>query len=136
MKNKLNLTTKHLGTAAAVLVLATILARMFLSDYLWLTITLLVFLVIDIAAFILKTWSRTTAYGLNSFISSALVIAIVGLLNYFGSVFVYKHDMTKGGLHTLSDQTVKVVKGLNQDVQAVLFGKYQQKEENRPLLEN
>jgi ABC-type uncharacterized transport system involved in gliding motility auxiliary subunit len=79
---------------------------------------------------------RATLYGLNSFITVLLVLGILGVLNFLGSRYPLKWDLTKNKVHTLSDQTVKLVKGMKQSVKTTLFSKLQQKEQLRPLLEN
>ena len=50
--------------------------------------------------------------------------------------YPHKIDLTKNKIHTLSDQTVKLVKGLKQPVKATLFAKISQREQLRPLLDN
>lgn len=80
--------------------------------------------------------SRSAAYGLNSAVTIVLVLAIVGVLDFLTSRYPYKIDLTKNKVHTLSDQTVKLVKGLQKPVKAVLFSKIQAKDQYRPLLDN
>lgn len=79
---------------------------------------------------------RSAAFGLQSAVTALLVIAIVCVLNFMASRFPQKLDLTKNKVHTLSDQTEKVVKGLKSEVKAVLYGNAQVKEQHRPLLEN
>lgn len=80
--------------------------------------------------------SRTAAFGLNSVIFAVLVVSIVGVLNFFAIRYPLKRDVTRAKLHTLSEQTVKVVKGLQKEVKAVYFSKAPQREQVRPLLDN
>lgn len=80
--------------------------------------------------------SRTTAFGVNSVVTALLVIAIVGVLDFLSSRYPYKIDLTKNKIHTLSDQTLKLVKGLKSPVKATLFAKIGQRETARPLLDN
>ena len=56
--------------------------------------------------------SRTTAYSVNSVVTVVLVIAIVGVIDFLSSRYPYKIDLTKNKIHTLSEQTMKLVKGL------------------------
>lgn len=80
--------------------------------------------------------SRSAAYGLNSAVTILLVIGIVGVLNFLSARYPYKIDLTQNKLHTLSDQTVKLIKGLTKPVKAVLYAKLQQREQSRALLDN
>lgn len=64
---------------------------------------------------------RTTQYGLNSLIMSLVVFGIVIMLNYIASLHDIKKDFTKNKLHTLSDQSVKVLRGLKQEVKLRAF---------------
>jgi ABC-type uncharacterized transport system involved in gliding motility auxiliary subunit len=64
------------------------------------------------------------------------VVAIVGVINFLSSRYPLKLDLTKNKLHTLSDQTAKLIKGLQKPVKAIYYSKLQQKEQIRPLLDN
>lgn len=59
---------------------------------------------------------RTTRYGLNSVVMSVLALGIAVILNVIAADRDVKKDITKNKLHTLSDQSVKVVKGLKDEV--------------------
>ncbi len=60
---------------------------------------------------------RTVRYGLNSIFMSILVLAIVVVINLIASKHDLKWDVSKNQVNTLSEQTVKVLKGLTQDIQ-------------------
>ncbi len=79
---------------------------------------------------------RAVSYGVNSIVTVLLVLGLVGVVNFMGARYPKKLDLTKDKLHTLSDQTEKVVKGLSKPVKAVLFSSIPQKEKFRPLLDN
>ncbi len=74
--------------------------------------------------------------GASSFTTAILVIGILGVVNFLGVKYPKKLDLTKNRLNTLSDQTEKVVKGLKQPLKLVLFGKPEQQEELKPLMDN
>ncbi len=59
---------------------------------------------------------RSTRYGLNSIAMSVLALAIVIIINVIATEHDFKKDVTKNKLHTLSEQSVKVVKGLKDEV--------------------
>jgi ABC-type uncharacterized transport system involved in gliding motility auxiliary subunit len=132
--------TALLWGAAGILSIALLFARLVYPEYLWLTIGLSVALVASLAGLIhfnrKALHGRSTAYGVNSAITVLLVIGLVGVLDFLGTRYNYKFDLTKDKLHTFSDQTQKLVKGLKAPVKATFFSKIGQREQFRPLLEN
>jgi ABC-type uncharacterized transport system involved in gliding motility auxiliary subunit len=64
---------------------------------------------------------RQMKYGANSFVLVAVVLGILGAVNYL----VFRHskrwDLTKGQRYSLSDQTRKILAGLKEDVKIVYF---------------
>lgn len=64
---------------------------------------------------------RTTKYGLNSLVMTVIVLGILVFANMISSEYNLKKDFTKNQLHMLSDQSVKVLKGLNQEVRLRAF---------------
>lgn len=59
---------------------------------------------------------KTTLLGLRSIINAVLVLAIVVVLNLIVGNYDLKKDITKNKIHTLSDQSIKVVEGLKSEV--------------------
>jgi len=51
----------------------------------------------------------------------ALVLAILVLINYLGTRHHKRFDFTQTKLHSLSDQSIKVVKALREDLQVKAF---------------
>jgi ABC-type uncharacterized transport system involved in gliding motility auxiliary subunit len=73
---------------------------------------------------------RQGKLGANTAVMSVAVITIIGALNYAGSQWLHKRiDMTTEGLYTLSDQSRKIVGGLQKDVKVIKFDKV----EDQPL---
>ena len=135
-----NKSTAVLWSVAGALALGLLLARVVWPELLVVTIVLVVAL-IGVSGLLIRQnrialKSRSAAYGLNSAVTILLVIGIVGVVNFMASRYPQKLDLTKNKLHTLSDQTVKVVKGLTKPVKVTLFSKLPQREQYRPLLEN
>lgn len=64
---------------------------------------------------------RSTKHGLNMGVLVLIVIAIVGMVNFVGFRHVKIFDLTKEGRHSLSDQTKKVLKGLDSDLEVLAF---------------
>ncbi len=132
--------TGALWIVAGATFLGLLFARIVFPELLWLTILLSVVLIGSLAGLVRENQkalrSRAAAYGLNSLVTVLLVFGIVGVLNFLTQRYPLKWDVTQNKLHSLSDQTVKLVKGLQKPVKAVYFAKIQQKEQFRPLLEN
>ncbi len=132
--------TPFLWAAVGILALGALFARAVYPEYLWLTIGIAVLLVAALALLVKENHkalrTRSVAFGVNSMVTVVLVVAIVAVLNFLVSRYPKKLDLTQNKVHTLSDQTEKVVKGLKQDVKATLFAKFGQREELRPLLDN
>ncbi len=59
---------------------------------------------------------KSLVYSGNLLLVVVLVLAILGLANYFLSKHNYRTDFTKAKLHSLSDQSVTVVRNLKTDV--------------------
>jgi ABC-type uncharacterized transport system involved in gliding motility auxiliary subunit len=66
---------------------------------------------------------RSTKLGANTTIMTAAVVAIVGFANFLGYRHHKRIDVTTEKLYSLSDQTRKIVSGLNKDVTVILFDK-------------
>lgn len=79
---------------------------------------------------------RTIVYGANSVTTVMLALAILGVLNFIGIKYPQKWDLTKSGINTLSDQTTKLFRGLNQEVKFVFWAKPEDREKVRPLFDN
>lgn len=129
-----------LSVLACLLLLALLLARTIFPELIWVSVFFGVLLVADLAALIKENrralTSRQAAYGLNSVVTILLVLGILGVLNFLAVRYPFKTDLTKNKVNTLSDQTVKLVKGLQRPVKAAIFVKMPQKEQYRPLLDN
>ncbi len=78
---------------------------------------------------------KTTLYGLNSLLMVVLFLAIAVVLNLITSKYDVKRDFTKNKLHTLSEQSIKVVKGLQQDVSLKAFISPMQRPEFEKIFE-
>jgi len=64
---------------------------------------------------------KSFLYSSNLFLIIILVLGILVLANYFLANNHYRVDFTESKLHSLSDQSVKVLKNLNQDVKITSF---------------
>lgn len=79
---------------------------------------------------------RTAMYGLHSAMTTVLVLAILGVVNFLAVKYPKKLDLTKSGINTLSDQTEKVFKHLEKPVKFVFWAKVDEREKLRPLMDN
>ena len=65
--------------------------------------------------------SRGMRYGSNAFVVTLAFIGIVGVLNFLGSRYTYRWDLTANKSNSLSDETFKVLKGLKEPVKGTAF---------------
>jgi len=75
----------------------------------------------DIKFFIDLAGQRTTKHGLNLGALVIIVLVIVVLINFIGYKNPKKFDFTKEGLHSLSDQTKNILKGLDSDLEVKAY---------------
>lgn len=64
---------------------------------------------------------RSTRYGMGSIITIVLVLAIMVFVEAISSKNSLRVDMTENKRHSLSSQTIKILKGLNVEVEALAF---------------
>ncbi len=62
---------------------------------------------------------RASKYGSSSLISALLVVAILGMGGYLASRYPKRFDWSEQGVHSLSDQTLKILSTLDHDVEAL-----------------
>jgi ABC-type uncharacterized transport system involved in gliding motility auxiliary subunit len=85
--------------------------------------------VVALAAYIILNLSvlkqsfkrKSFIYSGNLIFIVVLVLAILVLINYFSSRQHHRFDFTEAKLHSLSDQSIKVLKNLKDDVNAKCF---------------
>jgi len=130
--------TPILWIAAGVFFLALLFARAVYPEGLWLSILTGLALVGSLVALVIQNQkalkSRSAAYGFSSGVTVVLVLGIVGVLNFLSSRYPAKWDLTANKKHTLSDQSIKLVKGLSKSVKVTLFSN--QRDRFRPVLDN
>jgi ABC-type uncharacterized transport system involved in gliding motility auxiliary subunit len=78
---------------------------------------------------------RASRYGTAAVASTVLGIAILGLLGFLASRHSVRFDWSEGGVHSLSDQTRKVLEGLTQDVDVTAFASAGEIQPVRELLD-
>lgn len=79
--------------------------------------------------------SRSARYGANSLLTTGLVAGILVVVNFLNYNHGWKKDLTKTGVHTLSEQTVKLLKELKTDVKATVYVKAQGREQAKSLID-
>ena len=72
----------------------------------------------EIREFITK---RSTRYALNTAIMSMVFLVIIGLVAGMSVKYKVRVDLTQDGRYTLSAHTVKILKSLKEDVEAIAF---------------
>lgn len=86
-------------------------------------VLLLVSLVLGFKGIVRHFSQRSSQLGTNTLILSLAVLAILGLLNFAGARHHKRIDLTIEKLYTLSEQTKRVVGGLQSDLNIVRFDK-------------
>jgi len=66
--------------------------------------------------------ARQTKYGTYTAVYIIVIIAVLALVNFLVNRYDKSYDATKNKQFSLSDQTIKVVKGLKSDVKFIYFG--------------
>jgi ABC-type uncharacterized transport system involved in gliding motility auxiliary subunit len=84
-------------------------------------VAFVVYLIQDRQAYRSALSRKTTQYGLNSVVMSVVVLGLVIFVNLIAVNHDWKKDFTKNRLHTLSEQSVKVVKGLTSEIRLKAF---------------
>lgn len=64
---------------------------------------------------------RAGTYGTSSILTAALSIAILGMVGFLASRYTVRFDWSEAQIHSLSDQTQKLLAGLDRDVEVVAF---------------
>ena len=59
---------------------------------------------------------RSTQFGLSLFVMALMTFVILGVVNWVAVKKNFKKDLTSNQLHTLSDQTQNIVRGLKEEV--------------------
>ncbi|MGH0031258.1 MAG: DUF7088 domain-containing protein, partial [Myxococcota bacterium] len=78
---------------------------------------------------------RAGKYGSSAVLSTVLGIVILGLLGFMAERNPKRFDWTEQGVHTLSDQTQKVLAGLDRDVTVTVLVSKLEAEPVRDLLD-
>ncbi len=78
---------------------------------------------------------RSTKYGVNAALYSLTFLGIVVLINYLSTRHHYRWDTTQAGVYSLSPQSTKVLKELEQDLEIRAFVEGGSDPEIRELLE-
>lgn len=83
--------------------------------------SLAVYIILNISVLKQSFKRKSFLYSSNLILIIILVLAILVLVNYFFANNHYRHDFTEAKLHSLSDQSVKVLKNLKNDIKIRSF---------------
>lgn len=78
---------------------------------------------------------RAGKYGTSAVLTTVLGIAILGLVGFLGTRYHHRFDWSEAGIHTLSDQSVKVLENLEGEVRVTALVNPLQEEGVRALLD-
>lgn len=84
-------------------------------------VLLVVFFVVYFEAFKSLSRRRATRFGANSLLMVALVLGILGVLNFLVSRQTWRVDLTETGRYTLSPETARVLDSLKRAVKITAF---------------
>lgn len=71
-----------------------------------------------------NSWLKTrqTKFTLYTIVYVLIVVVAIGVVNYLANRFNKSYDATSAKKFTLSDQTIKIAKGLQQPVTITYWG--------------
>ncbi len=84
-------------------------------------VAIAIYIALNVSSLKRSVSRKTFLYSSNLLLVIVLVLAILVLLNYFLSRHNYRLDFTEAKLHSLSDQSIQVLKNLKKDVQVKGF---------------
>jgi len=84
-------------------------------------LSLLLFFYINFSAIKLFIARRSTKYGVNMALMIGIIIVIVGVIGTMSVRYKMRLDLTENQRYSLSKQTVKILKSLPRDVEAIAF---------------
>ena len=79
---------------------------------------------------------KSTRNGANVAFVVFLVLGILVFANVLAKEYSFRKDVTRSAVNSLSPQTLKVLKGLTQDVKVLYFQDGKEKERTEPLFKN
>src|SRR5664279_4274158 len=79
--------------------------------------------------------SRQTRYTVYAGTYILVIIAVLGAVNFLANRYDKSYDATSNKQFSLSDQTIKVVKGLKSDVRVTYFDEQSRFPQARDLLD-
>jgi ABC-type uncharacterized transport system involved in gliding motility auxiliary subunit len=120
---------KHLNEAAGIFLLVGLIGLIISPQERTAILVVFALGLAALAAHVALNWTafkkgftrRSFLYSGNLLLVVVIVLAILGLANYFLSKHNYRADFTAAKLHSLSDQSVTVLKALKADVSFKCF---------------
>ncbi len=64
---------------------------------------------------------RSTRYGANTAVMIFIFLVIIGVVSAMSVKYKWRYDFTKNKRYTLSPQTIKILRSLDRDVEAIAF---------------
>ena len=137
MNNKLQEYTRLSGFVGAAMLISGLVRQNIEGVWGWMNISLVAAGAVLILAAVALNFRDLIAFfsgrsgkaGVNLGGLLIAFLAILGLLNYLGYRYHKRFDLTPEGLYTLSDQSKKILNGLQKDVRVIKFDKV----EDQPL---
>jgi len=95
-------------------------------------LSLLIFFYVNFVEIRKFAAQRSTRHGANMTVMIAIFMVIIGLIGVMSVRYKMRVDLTETGRYSLSQQTVKILKSLERDVEAVAF--YRSDERSRQAM--
>ena len=80
--------------------------------------------------------TRAVRYGTNTAVTIGLVFAILIVINFLNFGHFVRKDLTKNQRHSLSEQTVKIIKDIKSDIKLTVFTKTAEREGVKAVVDN
>ncbi len=82
---------------------------------------LAVYLVLQVGRYRTIVKRRSTRFGANMTLYVVVVVGILVTVNYLSEKHKWRWDITETGLHTLSPQSIKILAGLDREIEIIAF---------------
>ncbi|MBS3819564.1 GldG family protein [bacterium] len=96
--------------------------------------SIIVYIILNLSLLKQSLKRKSFLYSSNLVLLIVIVLGIVVVLNYLFAQYHHRFDFTKANIHSLSDQSVKVVKNMDQKIRVKCF--FRQGNYNRSKMEN
>lgn len=129
------------GLSLAALVTVRYILGGWTTDWLFLPLGVFVIgfvaaLIVDYKFYLEFLTLRTTKHGMNMGVLIILVVVFFASLNFFGKRYAKTWDLTEEKLHSLSEQSLTLIKNLDENIKFIAFYRGAEDEEEKQQVKN